>query len=253
MQVLIIEDEPAAARKLRRLLEADPRITAIAGEADSIESAVQWQQTHPRPDLIFSDIELADGLSFEIFRQWPDCPPIVFVSAYDQYALEAFRSPGVDYLLKPVNPEDLKRAVDKYFSLKGRGQQIDLEMLRNAFENLNTAVTPRRFLVRFGEKLVALQAEEAAYYLVENRIVFYMATNGKRYPLDHSLDEVESMLDPVRFFRINRQFIVQVKAISNMHVVSKSRVKLELNPPYMGDTIVSKERSPQFRVWIQGR
>ena len=137
MQVLIIEDEPAAARKLRRLLEADERIGAVSGEVDSIEAALQWQAQNATPDLIFSDIELADGLSFEIFRQWPQCPPIVFVSAYDQYALEAFRSPGVDYLLKPVSADDLKRALDKYFAIRGTKQPaVDLEALRNAFELL---------------------------------------------------------------------------------------------------------------------
>ena len=254
MQVLIIEDEPAAARKLRRLLEADERIGAVSGEVDSIEAALQWQAQNATPDLIFSDIELADGLSFEIFRQWPQCPPIVFVSAYDQYALEAFRSPGVDYLLKPVSADDLKRALDKYFAIRGTKQPaVDLEALRNAFELLGQVAPAKRFLVRFGEKLVALQAADAAYYMVEDRIVFYMSQDGKRYPLDNSLDEVETLLDPGQFFRINRQYIVNVNSIHNMHVVSKSRVKLELRHPYSGDTIVSKERSPQFRVWIQGK
>jgi len=253
MQVLILEDEPAAARKLRRLLEADGRITGIAGELDSVEAALQWVKTHPPPELIFSDIELADGLSFEVFRQWPDCPPIVFVSAYDQYALEAFRSPGVDYLLKPVKAEELKRALDKFMALTGKTKSVDLAVLRHAFEQLNSAAAPKRFLVRFGEKLVALQAADAAYYMVDGRVVFYMAQDGKRYPLDLSLEEVENLLDPAVFFRINRQFIVQVKAIRNMHVVSKSRVKLDLHPAHAGDTIVSKEKSPLFRVWIQGK
>ncbi|MBI1194025.1 MAG: response regulator [Bacteroidetes bacterium] len=253
MQVLILEDEPAAARKLRRLLEADGRITGIAGELDSIEAALQWISSHPRPDIIFSDIELADGLSFEVFRQWPDCPPIVFVSAYDQYALQAFQSPGVDYLLKPVKAEELKRALDKFMALTGKSKAVDLDVLRQAFEQLNSAVAPKRFLVRFGEKLVALQAADAAYYMVDGRVVFYMAKDGKRYPLDLSLEEVENLLDPAVFFRINRQFIVQVSAIRNMHVVSKSRVKLDLHPPHPGDTIVSKEKSPLFRVWIQGK
>jgi len=253
MQVLLLEDEPAAARKLRRLLESDGRISGIAGEVDSIEAALDWVAKHPRPELIFSDIELADGLSFDVFRQWPDCPPIIFVSAYDQYALEAFRSPGVDYLLKPVKAEELKRALDKFFSLTGKGKAVDLEVLRQAFEQINTVAAPKRFLVRFGEKLVALQAADAAYYMVEGRAVFYMAKDGKRYPLDVSLEEVEKLLDPAVFFRINRQFIVQVQAIRNMHVVSKSRVKLELNPPHSGDTIVSKEKSPLFRFWIQGK
>jgi two-component system response regulator LytT len=255
MNVLVIEDEPAAARKLVRLLEQDPRVDAVAGQADSVESALAWLGEHPRPDLIFSDIELGDGLSFEIFRDWPECPPIVFVTAFDQYALQAFRVPGIDYLLKPVSASDLQGALDKFLSLRAEKPDLspDRADLQQAFEALGFETGPvRRFLVRMGERLRALEVQEAAYYYVEDRVVFYMAVDGKRYPLDQSLDDVERLLDPDRFFRINRQYIVRDDAIQDMVVVSKSRVKLNLLPKPVGDTIVSKERSPVFRQWIQG-
>ncbi len=256
MRVLLVEDEAAAARKLIRLLEQDKRIREVIAHVDSVESATTWLEQHGLPDLFVSDIELGDGLSFEIFRSLPRCPPIVFVTAYDQYALEAFRVPGVDYLLKPVNAEDLDRALSKLFALRANGNtpSVERSQLREAFESLGAETKPaQRFLVRMGEKLLALPVQQAAYYYVEDRVVFYQAEDGKRYPLDHSLDEVEHMLDSDRFFRINRQFIVQDSAIVDMTVVSKSRVKLNLKPAYGGDTIVSKERSPVFRRWIQGQ
>lgn len=251
MQVWVIEDEPAAARKLKRLLLADGRIQGISAVLDSVESAVQWAANHPAPDLIFSDIELADGLSFEIFTQLHPCPPIVFVSAYNQYALEAFRAPGVDYLLKPVQAKDLTRALDKYLSLRQPMQTVDVGKLGAAFGQVKEQHQGKRFLVRLGDKLLSLEAENAAYFLVEDRVVFFMSAEGKRYPLDQSLEEIEHLLDPENFFRINRQFLVNRKAISGMSVVSKSRVKLQLNPDYPAETIVSKERSPTFRLWIR--
>ncbi len=256
MKVLMLEDEPAAARKLRRLLEKESRISEIFGPLDSVESALEWVQDHPRVDLLFSDIELADGLSFELFRQWPACPPIIFVSAYDQYALQAFKAPGVDYLLKPVQSADLRRALDKFEQLIGQQHAVltpDMDALQGAFSLLGQRAAPRRFLVRFGEKLLALPADKAAYYQVEERLVVYTAPDGKKYPLDYSLDEVEGMLDPAAFFRINRQFIVGLAAIVQMEVVSKSRVRLRLQPPYPGETIVSTDRSPHFKEWIKGQ
>lgn len=255
MKVLLIEDEAMAARKLTRLLEQDHRIDRIVAHVDSVESALAWLESNGLPDLFFSDIELGDGLSFEIFRSLPHCPPIVFTTAYDQYALEAFRFPGMDYLLKPVSAEDLDRALSKLIALRAKGNEgaVEQSQLRRAFESIGAENMPaRRFLVRMGEKLKALPVQEAAYYYVEDRVVFYQSKEGKRYPLDHSLEEVEHMLDDRHFFRINRQFIVRDGSIEDMTVVSKSRVKLNLVPAYHGDTIVSKERSPVFRRWIQG-
>jgi len=256
MNVLVVEDEPAAARKIIRLLESEARIGAVVGQVDSVESAYAWFEENPMPDLIVSDIELGDGLSFDVFGNLPDCPPIIFVTAYDQYALQAFRVPGLAYILKPARSVDLQQALDKMDSLRTSNSSTGPEphKLRHAFSSLGRPLAPpKRFLVRMGEKLLALPVQEAAYYFVEDRVVFYMTDEGKRYPLDLSLDDVENMLDESHFFRINRQYIIRDQAITEMHIVSKSRVKLSVQPPQSGDTIVSKERSPIFRSWIQGK
>jgi two-component system response regulator LytT len=256
MHVLLIEDEPVAARKLKRLLEAHSKISSVLAVIDSVETGIEWLHSNPAPDLIVSDIQLADGLSFSIFSQLENCPPIIFVTAYDQYALQAFRTQSIDYLLKPVTEEDLNMALEKFESIRGSNAHKDsvaqLEQFFDTESDKDKSAERRRFLVRIGTKLIALEVEKAAYFFVENRIVFYLDQNGKKYPLDLSLDELEGILDKSRYFRINRQFIVSIESIKEMQVVSKSRVKLALLPAFPEHTIVSKERSPVFRHWIQG-
>lgn len=249
MKVLIIEDEEAAARRLRKLLGELGDDIEIAAELDSIGAAVGWLNENPSPDLLFLDIHLADGASFEIFRHVRIEKPVIFTTAYDQYAIEAFQVNAVDYLLKPIKRPELERAVEKYRRWV-QERQPDYSALARLLQR--TGPYQRRFLIRFGQSIRLVDLSEIAYFYSEGKITFLVTNEGKRYPVDYSLDKLEEMVDQERFFRINRQFIIGVEAIREMHAYSKSRVKIDLSPPCELDTIVSTEKSPLFKKWLTG-
>ncbi|MEZ4888404.1 MAG: LytTR family DNA-binding domain-containing protein [Chitinophagales bacterium] len=254
MKVLIIEDEFAAAKRLQRLIQNINPDIEIIEVLDSIETAVEWLQNHTHPDLMFLDIHLADGSSFEIFQQVHIITPIVFTTAYDQYALQAFQHNSIDYLLKPIKQEDLSKAIDKYQKRYGEtSPAIDYQKLAQALQ-LQSANRQTRFLVRFGQTLLAIDIKDVAYCYTENKTNFIITFNNKKYVIDQYLDELENILDTQKFFRINRQFIVNFDAITGMYAYSKSRVKLDLKPPFEGaDTVVSTQRSPIFKQWLIGK
>jgi DNA-binding LytR/AlgR family response regulator len=253
MNVLIIEDEDPAAERLQGLLlEAEPQTNVLA-TLDSVRSAVAWLTSHPEPDLIFLDIQLADGLSFEIFRQTEVHVPIVFTTAYDSYALEAFRVNSIDYLLKPVKREELTRALNKFRKTRGSVLLPDLgRLLQQLQPSAPVREFKRRFIIRFGDKIKAVDVDQVAYFYTEDKINFLRTRDNQSYPIDQNLDRLEELLDPRRFFRINRQFIISIDSIDQMYAFSKSRVKITLRPPSTGDTIVSTERSPVFKQWLAG-
>jgi two-component system, LytTR family, response regulator LytT len=248
MKALIIEDEATAARRLAKLIqEIDPGITVLE-QLDSIEASLNWFAQHPMPDLIFMDINLADGLSFEIFDHQEITSPIIFTTAFDQYALQAFKVNSVDYLLKPIKKNELEQAIEKYRKLHTSGNvsytEIAKSMKRDGF---NT-----RFLIRFGQSIKVVEFREAAYFYTEDKITFLITKTGKRYPIEPSLEKLDEMADPRTYFRINRQFIVNIESIKEMYAYSKARVKLILDPPIDKETIVSTERSPIFKKWLVG-
>lgn len=248
MKILLIEDEAAAARRLAKMLQEILPGIEILDTTDSIEQSLNWLLNHPAPDLILMDIHLADGSSFEIFQHTTIHSPVIFITAYDQYALEAFKVHAVDYLLKPVKREELEQAlirVQRWKQMEG----ISYEKLAQAMQQ---ATWNKRFLIRMGQNFKVVELKEAAYFYTENKITFVTTTAGKRYPLDFSLEKLEEMLPADQYFRINRQFIVGIGAIREMYSVSKSRVKLNLQPPCNLDTIVSAERSPVFKKWLTG-
>lgn len=248
MKVLIVEDEEAAARRLQKLiLEIDANIE-IVGELDSIEAALLWFHTNSLPDLVFMDIHLADGSSFEIFNHVKIEKPVIFTTAYDQYALQAFKVNALDYLLKPIKRQELEQAIEKYRKWQG-DRNTDYKELTKL---LQKDISSKRFLIKFGQTIRVVDIQDAAYFYTESKITFLVSKEGKRYPLDVSLEKVEEMADSKTFFRINRQFIVNVHAIKEMYAYSKSRVKLELMPHCDLDTVVSTERSPVFKKWLIG-
>ncbi|MBI5916309.1 MAG: response regulator transcription factor [Bacteroidetes bacterium] len=248
MKVLIIEDESAAARRLAKLIqEIDPGIE-ILGQLDSIEAALLWFEQHPMPDLIFMDIHLADGSSFEIFNHQKIEKPVIFTTAYDQYALQAFKVNAIDYLLKPMKKAELEHALEKYRKLQ-KPIGLDYQALAVAMQHDEYN---RRFLIRFGQSIKVVEFREAAYFYTEDKITFIITKEGKRYPLEPSLEKLEEMADPRTFFRINRQFIVNIECIREMYAYSKSRVKLLLDPSTDKETVVSTERSPFFKKWLVG-
>lgn len=253
MKILIIEDENAAARRLEKLLhEIDPTIE-ILERLDSVEASVRWLQEHSAPDLVLLDIHLADGASFEIFEHVALRCPVIFTTAYDEYALQAFRVNAIDYLLKPIKSAELSAALDKYRHLYQQPATPDYNALLNSLMRREGHSFLRRMLIKFGNSIKLVDMDEAAYFYTRDKITFLVVRGaGKRYPVDYPLDRLETLLDPKVFFRINRQFIVNVKAIKEMHPYSKSRVKVALEPSTELETVVSTERSADFKRWLVG-
>ena len=253
MNILIIEDEAAASRRLEKLIRETEANVNILDTLDSVEAAVEWFQKHSHPDIVFMDIQLADGLSFEIFKQVKVQSPIIFTTAYDQYAIEAFKVNSIDYLLKPVKQEELAQALNKLKMLRHSEQQlkVNYEQLAVLLQGEKKEYQ-KRFLIKIGQNIKAVDINEAAYFYTEDKINFVCTKAGKNYPLDFSLEKLDEVLDPERFFRINRQFIVSIDCIDEMYAYSKSRVKLKLNPPHKEEPIVSTERSPHFKSWLAG-
>jgi len=249
MRILIIEDEVYAAEKLEQmLLEINPSITVLA-KLGSINESVKWLINHTC-DLIFLDIQLSDGISFSIFDQIAINTPIIFTTAYDQYAIKAFQLNSISYLLKPIRKMELEESLKKYQSLKS-AFGIDFDMLLANIQGREPDYK-KRFLIQIGEKIKKVELSEIAYFFVLEKAVFMKTFQGNTYPVDYTLDKLESLINPEKFFRINRKYIVNMDAISNMSAYSRSRIKLELKPKAEDefDTIVSIERSSDFKKWL---
>jgi DNA-binding LytR/AlgR family response regulator len=252
MNVLVIEDEKLAAdRLIKMILEVRPDWKILATLV-SVRSSVEWLSSNAAPDVIMMDIQLADGPSFEIFKAVKVMSPVIFTTAYDQHALEAFKVNSIDYLLKPVKREELVQAFDK-LRLLGEMNFRKLESLMNLIQSKNiTKEYQKRIVIRYGDTIKMVEVPDVAYFFTEDKINYLCTQGNLRYPIDYNLDELEHLLDPAEFFRINRQFIINIRSIDKMLAWSKSRVKVILRPPTTEDTIVSTERSPYFKEWLTG-
>ena len=255
MTVAIIEDEaPAAARLAQLLEEIDPELRILA-TLPSVERACDWLRDH-RPDLLLVDIHLSDGSSFEIFRRLDLRIPAIFTTAYDEYAIEAFRVNSVDYLLKPVRREELRRALEKYRDLHHGEATEDGQLagLESLLRQLAPSAEPRRrhFLIQVGQKLQQLRVEDIAYCYAMEKSTFCMSAQRQLLPLDRSLDRLQEELPEDTFFRINRKMIVNMRSITAMHAWSRSRIRLTLDPPEPKgvEALVSVERTAAFREWL---
>ena len=251
MKVLIIEDEEPAAKRLQKMLkEIEPGITVLDNIV-SVSSAIKWFNENDSPDLVFSDIQLADGLSFEIFKGVNISCPIIFTTAYDQYAIDAFKVNSIDYLLKPIKKEELANAVSKYKKLAGSSTAPAFD-INKLIQTLNPGGVDykKRFVVRYGEHIKTINIEEVVYFYTEDKVNFLCTKDGRRFVIDFNLDTLESTLDPKTFFRINRQYIIGIHSIAEMFAYTKSRVLIKLNPPAKHETIVSTERSAEFKHWL---
>jgi two-component system LytT family response regulator len=252
MNILIIEDEPAAATRLKRMLLALDSDIQIEATLVSVEDSVNWVKDHQEPDLIFMDIQLEDGQSFEILETVKISCPVIFTTAYDQFAVRAFQYTSVDYLLKPYKEEELARALMKFKTVfNQKPDMIDYSELLELLED-RKSTKQDRLLVQIGTQLHSIALRDAAYFYTHLKSVYLVTFNGKKYIIDYKLDQLENILDRSKFFRINRQFIVHIEAINKMHAYSKSRVKLVLEPPAEHETIVSTIRSPEFKKWLSG-
>ena len=250
MNILLIEDERPAANRLKQLiLELLPGAN-IFGNLDSITSSVEWLQLHPAPDLIFCDIQLADGLSFEIFERIKVSSPIIFTTAFDQYAIKAFKLNSVDYLLKPIDPKELAGAINKFKNQKIK-TTIDLSQIKELLQPQQKEYKSR-FIVKIGEKIQSVLASEASFFMSEERVTFLQTFEGKRYILDYTLDQLEEMLDPKKFFRLNRKYISSFEAITEIHTYSNSRLKIKLANSSDNDILVSREKVGALKEWLDG-
>ena len=251
MTILIIEDEEPAYRRLQKMLkEAEPSATLL-DQIVSVSSAVKWFKQNDAPDLIISDIQLSDGISFEIFKQVDIKCPIIFTTAYDQYAIEAFKVNSIDYLLKPVKKEELEKAVTKFKALSpaNASPAIDINKLLQSLQPAGSDYK-KRFVVRYGEHIKTIDIEEVVYFYTEDKATFLCTKDARRFVVDFNLDTLDSILDPKIFFRINRQYIISIHSIAEMFAYSKSRVLIKLSPASKHETIVSTERSADFKHWL---
>lgn len=258
MNIFIIEDEELAVKKLQKTLQLVDPSAKVVGTADSIANAVEWLQTNFKPDLILMDIELADGQSFEIFNLVDVQSPVVFTTSYDEYALKAFKVNSIDYLLKPVQKEDLQMALNKYKELKSiysgkqngaEGVNID-NLVKELQQKLQTGNYRKRFLVKQGQKLVSVDIDEVAYFFSDGRLNFFKTHDNRKFVVDYTMDELEEMLDPEKYFRTSRSFYVSVKSIEKIDDYFGNRLILSLKPDVDKEALVSREKVSDFKRWM---
>ncbi len=250
MQVLILEDEEQALNRLQKIILKVIPDAVLAGSNATVEGAVNWLQHNPMPGLIFMDIQLADGNSFQVFNKVKITCPVIFTTAYEDYALQAFKVNSIDYLLKPIDESDVKKAVDKLILLQStRSFTVDYS------EILKTIQLPKinykdRFIIKLGDTIKSIRIADIAYFFTENKSNFVCTNEGKRFPLDFNLDQIEQMLNPKNFFRINRQYIIGHHAIEEMKAHTRSRIIVKLTPRPKSDTVVAVDRALEFRNWL---
>lgn len=247
-KVVIIEDEQLAAQKLsRQLKNIDDEIEVVV-TLGSVARAVEFLSAQT-VDLIFLDIHLGDDTSFSIFDQIEIKTPIIFTTAYDQYAIKAFKLNSIDYLLKPVNKNDLKGALTKYYENR-QGVPLDYKQLLQSLQTGQSASYQSRFMVYKGDMVKTISVADISYFFAEGKYVYLVDRNGNEHLIDYTLDKLREQLDPQRFFRINRQFIIQICAIQEMMAYTKGRIKISLNPPAKKESVVSIDRAGDFKNWL---
>ena len=248
LSIYIIEDEKPAQDHLIRIIQKVIPDSNIIGKSESVSDAVAWLSTH-QPDLIFMDIELLDGKSFLIFEKTTVKAPVIFTTAYDQYAIKAFKVNSIDYLLKPIDEEDVKTAYQKYLNQKENAGFPDIHKLLTTLQNPKKEYQ-ERFMVNRGERLMTVPTEQIAFFEGEDRYVYLYKKDGSKYIVDYRLSDLEEILDPKDWFRVNRSFICHITSIKSMVQVSKSRIKLSLDPEAKREIIISSENSSSFKKWL---
>lgn len=251
LKTLIIEDEKPAARRLARLLES--RGVEVSHMLHSVAESISWFSEHPHPDLIFLDIQLSDGLSFEIFDTVAVKSPIIFTTAYDEYALQAFKLNSIDYLLKPIDEEELDLALKKFRerSPSSRPVQMDFEDIRKLLMNPLEREYKKRFTARVGPHIKIINADEVECFFSENKGTYAATTEGRTYLLDTTLEQLEKELEPETFFRVSRKFCVHIDHIADIIAYTNSRLKIKLNRFREQEIIVSRERVRDFKLWLE--
>lgn len=248
MKVLIFEDEALTSERLIVLLKKYDPATEILAVLESVQDGILWFKKNTKPDLIFMDIHLADGSAFEIFAETQIDVPVIFTTAYDKYAIQAFKVNSVDYLLKPIDFDELKIAIDKYKNLSG-SKEVGIETYKEILQHL-TQPYKKRFLVKSGEQFRYINTSDVAYFIHDEGFVFGFTFEAKRFIVEHSLEELNNLLNPDDFFRINRKMIINLQSIAKIHTYFNSRLKLELKQDAQLEVIVSREKVSDFKKWL---
>lgn len=255
MNIFILEDEVPALRRITKLVQEILPQAVITGSADSVSEALQLLARTPVPDLLLADIQLADGLSFDLFEKTTLNCPVIFTTAFDEYAIRAFKLNSIDYLLKPIDRAALNAALEKYHRLYNAGNSgFQVPQWQEIIQQLRSGKTTykNRFLVNKGAQLLPIAAEDVAWFVTEDRLVFLHTFQNQRYICDHTLDELESLLHPEHFFRANRQFIIAIKTVKGAESGFNGKLHLHLHPTPPEQVIVSREKAAQFKDWLAG-
>jgi DNA-binding LytR/AlgR family response regulator len=248
-KIVIIEDEQLAAERLTMLLKQYDQTIEIVKHLYSVEESIQWLNTNAHPDLLFLDIQLADGFCFDIFKQVDYKKPIVFTTAYNEYALEAFQLCSIDYLLKPVTAEALAKAMQKFAQLQSNFVAGNYSQLSNLFES---ASFKSRFLAKAGQRMFFVETSEVQYFQADDKIVYLVDKDGNKLMVDYTLERLEGLLNPKEFFRLNRQYIARYSSIAQIKPYVNSRLKLLLrNGSKTEEVVLSRERVHEFKTWAE--
>jgi len=250
MKVLIIEDELPAVEKLKNYLSKFSESITVIDTLNSVQSTVNWLRTAKEmPDLLFMDVQLTDGLSFEIFNKVDISLPIIFTTAFDEFAIDAFRLHSIDYLLKPIKFTDLSRAMQKYNDLKN---WTGAEKSEEIYQELAQQVYKDRFMVKHGQHIQTIKTEEVALFYADGRIVYLVQTDGRKYIIDYRMEELQKLLNPRIFFRVNRTYLVNINEVKDVAVFSNSRLKVATYVNFAEDIVVSREKVHSFKNWLEG-
>lgn len=249
MNVLIFEDEKYTATRLVQLLKKYSTEINVLGVIASVKEGVEWYRNNEMPDLVFQDVLLNDGNCFDIFKEVDVKVPVVFTTAYNEYALQSFKVNSIDYIVKPYDFEDIKAALDKFENFKEMFVSPDNDLLQAIIQKGNTQFK-KRFLVKVGDKYSSVKSEDIAWLKFDEGITFAYTFENTRFPVNYSVDQLVNMLNPDNFFRINRKYVLNFDAIRNIHTWFNSRLKLEIAPLPQEDIIVSRERVKEFKMWL---
>jgi DNA-binding LytR/AlgR family response regulator len=250
MRVVIIEDEIPAANRLVKLLQHHGSQIEIVHKADSVESSVRYLSAAQNIDLIFMDIQLADGISFDIFEQVKITTPVIFTTAFDQYTLKAFKVNSIDYLLKPIDENELHKSLEKYQQLYSKTPTDFSDKIMKLVHDMNTVKYKERLLIKRGQQLSYLKIESTAYCFADGKLCYAVDFNGIKYLLENNLSQLEEQLQPDNFYRINRHLLVNIEAVKKVHTWLGGRLKLEVLPATTAETVVSRERVNGFKEWL---
>jgi len=254
LKVLIIEDEIPAQRLLKETLQEINSETEVVDCLNSIKSAVEWFQNNPHPEIVLLDIQLSDGLSFEIFKQMKIESMIIFTTAYDEYAMQAFKVNSLDYLLKPIEKDELQVAFEKYYQynkqfIQEKNSNIDFSALASLIKNEKSEYR-KRFLIQSNESFFHLPIEQIAFFYSMQGITFAVTFEKREYPINFSLENLKEQLNPEYYFKINRQIIINIEGIKRVHTYFNGKLKLETKPEHSEEIIVGKDKAASFKRWL---